>query len=202
MGCVTAGLLGRCRQYGTLPAETVRGLCRPCPSMPSSRANFSRWERLGAEPDDSRPVFHLLRLAYIPGPLRNTPNSGPVGAHCNCRNLVVWYFTSASCSNDLASVTGCNPSTIAHYISLDALNKIMTHAVIAGGGGGIWSYAMTTRQRRVIEALENQLAEERERAAEERERAAEERRQLLDTIESLTERLAGQQNSDGGTSRS
>ena len=61
---------------------------------------------------------------------------------------------------------------------------------------------MTTRQRRVIEALENQLAEERERAAEERERAAEERRQLLAAIESLTERLAGQQNSDGGTSRS
>ena len=102
----------------------------------------------------------------------------------------VWYFTSASCTNDLASVTGCNPSTIAHYISLDALNKIMTHAVIAGGGGGIWSYAMTTRQRRVIEALENQLAEERERAAEERERAAEERERFAAILAEERERAA------------
>ena len=67
---------------------------------------------------------------------------------------------------------------------------------------------MITRERRAREAaekarveLERQLAEERERAAEERERAAEERRQLLATIESLTERLVGQQNGDGGSSR-
>ena len=66
---------------------------------------------------------------------------------------------------------------------------------------------MTTRQRRIIEALEHQLAEERERAADERERAAdereratsereradEERRQLLAIIESFTERLTEQQ---------
>ena len=54
-------------------------------------------------------------------------------------------------------------------------------------------YAMITRQRKVIEALEHQLAEERERSADERERAAGERRQLLAIIESLTERLSEQQ---------
>ena len=100
----------------------------------------------------------------------------------------------------------------ARYINLDALNRIVTHAVIAGGGGGLWSYAMITRERKAREALEKQLAEERERAAdereraaeereraaEERERAAEERRQLLATIESLMERLAGQQNGGSG----
>jgi hypothetical protein len=93
----------------------------------------------------------------------------------------------------------------ARYINLDALNRIVTHAVIAGGGGGLWSYAMITRERKAREALEKLLAEERERAAEERERAAEEReraaeerRQLLATIESLMERLAGQQNGGSG----
>jgi hypothetical protein len=93
----------------------------------------------------------------------------------------------------------------ARYINLDALNRIVTHAVIAGGGGGLWSYAMITRERKAREALEKLLAEERERAAEERERAAEEReraaeerRQLLVTIESLTERLAEQQNGGSG----
>ena len=75
---------------------------------------------------------------------------------------------------------------------------------------------MMTRQRKAIESLEQQLAEERERAAEERERAAlereraaeerkgesEDRRQLLATIESLTERLSEQQNGDGNQSGS
>jgi hypothetical protein len=106
---------------------------------------------------------------------------------------------------DLAQVTGCNPSQTARYINLDSLNKMVAHAVVAGGGGGLWSYAMITRERRAREALEKQLAEERERAAEERERAAAERdraaaerSQLLSTIETLTERLAEQQNGNNG----
>lgn len=126
---------------------------------------------------------------------------------------VVWYLTSVPCSPKLAETTGCNPAQIARYINLDLLNKMMTHAVIAGGGGGLWSYAMTTRQRKAIESLERQLAEERERAdakiaeereradariAEERERAdariAEERREFLAIIERITER----QNSGNG----
>ena len=84
---------------------------------------------------------------------------------------VVWYLTSTSCTMELAQATGCNPSSIASYINLDVLNKMMTHAVIAGGGGGIWSYVMTTRQRKAIEHLAKQLAEERDRAAEERAKA-------------------------------
>ena len=127
---------------------------------------------------------------------------------------VVWYLTSTSCTTDLAASTGCNASLTARYINVEVLNKIVTHAVIAGGGGGLWSYAMITRERKAREALEKLLAEERERAteereratqereraAEERERAAEERRQLLATIENLMERLAEQQN--GGTVQS
>ena len=123
---------------------------------------------------------------------------------------VVWYLTNASCSAELAHTTGCNASQTARYISLDALNKIFTHAIIAGGGGGFWSYIMITRERRAREAaeraradLEKQIAEERERASEERERASEEReraseerKQLLATIENLTERLASQQNGE------
>ncbi len=146
------------------------------------------------EPSTFRDVYEILRLPIL------------LAALAIAGTWVVWYFTHASCSEELARVTGCNPSAVAGYISLDALNKIVTHAVIAGGGGGLWSYAVITRQRKVIEALEHQLAEERERAAEERanaaeerERAAEERRQFLATIESLTERLSEQQN--GGSSQ-
>ena len=109
----------------------------------------------------------------------------------------VWYFTSVPCHPDLAQTTGCYSSEITRYIHLNLLNKMMTHAVIAGGGGGLWSYAMITRERRAREAERKareaaeeareaalrQLIEEREKAAEERARAAEERRQLLATIE-------------------
>ena len=116
----------------------------------------------------------------------------------------VWYFTSTPCRPELMSGTGCYPSEITRYIHLNLLNKMMTHAVIAGGGGGLWSYTMITRERRAREserkareaaeeareAALRQLTEEREKAAEEREKAAEERRQLLATIELLTERLA------------
>lgn len=138
------------------------------------------------EPTTFRDVYEILRLPVL------------LAIIAIAGTWVVWYFTHASCSDELARATGCNPSAIARYVSLDALNKIVTHAVIAGGGGGVWSYAMTTRQRKVIEALEHQLAEERERAAEERERAAEERQQLLASIENLTERLAEQQNGGNG----
>lgn len=110
----------------------------------------------------------------------------------------VWYFTSTPCSTEIAQTTGCYPSQITRYIHLDLLNKMMTHAVIGGGGGGLWSYAMITRERKAREAerkarevLEKQLAEEREKAAEER-------RQLLATIELLTERLVERENGGNG----
>ena len=103
---------------------------------------------------------------------------------------LVWYFTSESCTTELAQAIGCNPSRLAQYINLDALNKIAAHGVVAGSGGGLWSYAMITRERRAREDLAKQLAEERQRSdaqlAEERrrsdERLAEERRQFEERL--------------------
>ena len=161
-------------------------------------------------PLDLRDLYEILRLPVL------------FALIAIAATWVVWYLTNTSCPMDLAQITGCNPSQTARYINLDSLNKMVTHAAIAGGSGGIWSYAMTTRQRKLIEALEHQLTEERERAAEEREQAAEraaeereqaaeraaeereqaaeERRQLLATIETLTERLLEQQNGNNGGS--
>ena len=146
-------------------------------------------------PTTFRDIYEILRLPIL------------LALLAIAGTWAVWYFTSAACSDELSRATGCNTSAVARYISLDALNKIMTHVVIAGGGGGIWSYAMITRERKAREAaerarleLEQQLAEERERAAEERERAAEERKQLLATIETLSERLAEGRNGERETS--
>ena len=111
---------------------------------------------------------------------------------------LVWYFTSESCTMELAQAIGCNPSRLAQYINLDALNKIAAHGVVAGSGGGLWSYAMITRERRAREDLAKQLAEERKRSdeqlAEERrrsdERLAEERQRSDDERQQFEERLA------------
>ena len=111
---------------------------------------------------------------------------------------LVWYFTSESCSAELAQAIGCNPSRLAQYINLDALNKIAAHGVVAGSGGGLWSYAMITRERRAREDLAKQLAEERQRSdaqlAEERrrsdERLAVERQRFDDERQQFEERLA------------
>ncbi len=109
---------------------------------------------------------------------------------------LIWYLTNVSCTSEVAETVNCNPSRIARYVNLEVLNKMVTHAAIAGGGGGLWSYTMITRERRAREAAERKVAEtlaqaaqEREQAAQEREQAAEERRQLLALIERLTEQL-------------
>ena len=121
----------------------------------------------------------------------------------------VWYLTSASCPSDLAQATGCNPGRIAQYINIDALNKMVAHAVVGGGGGGLWSFAMITRERRAREAerrareaAERQLVEERQRAEEERQWAAEERRRSDEERRRLMariEELEARQNGHGGS---
>ena len=103
---------------------------------------------------------------------------------------LVWYFTSASCSPELAQTTGCNPSQVAWYVNLEIMNKAFTHAALAAGGGGIWSYAVITRERRAREATEMQLAEVLAQAAEERAQASAQRAQAAERVEQLQEQAA------------
>ena len=102
---------------------------------------------------------------------------------------LVWYFTRASCPPELANITGCNPGQIARYINLEVLSRILTHAAIAAGGGGIWSYIMITRERKARETAEKNLAQEREQSAAEREQAAQEREQAAAERAELLARL-------------
>ena len=102
----------------------------------------------------------------------------------------VWYLTSETCSPELAQITGCNPGQVAQYINIDALNKMVAHAVVGAGGGGLWSFAMITRERRAREAAERQLAEERQRADEERHRNDEERQRADEERSRLLARIA------------
>ena len=102
---------------------------------------------------------------------------------------LVWYFTGNRCTDELASITGCNTSSIAAFINPALLKDILTNSAIAATGGGVWSYVMITRERRAREAAEKAreaaeqaLAEERQRTEAERQRADEERRRV-ETVE-------------------
>ena len=134
---------------------------------------------------------------------------------------LVWYFTGNRCTEELATATGCNTSSIANFITPALLKDLLTNSAIAATGGGVWSYVMITRERRAREAAEKALVEERQqkeealakaeeehrqkeealvRADEERQRADEERRRadedrarLLAAIERLTGQTDSQQ---------
>ena len=142
---------------------------------------------------------------------------------------LVWYFTGNRCTEDLATITGCNTSSIATFITPALLKDLLTNSAIAATGGGVWSYVMITRERRAREAAEKALAEERQqkeealaradeerrradeerqrkeealaRADEERRRADEDRARLLAEIELLTRRLDSQQADPNGQSK-
>ncbi len=110
---------------------------------------------------------------------------------------LIWYLTNVSCTSEVAETVNCNPSRIARYVNLEVLNKMVTHAAIAGGGGGLWSYTMITRERRAREAAERKMAEilaqaaqEREQAAQEREQAAQEREQAAQEREQAAQQAA------------
>lgn len=104
---------------------------------------------------------------------------------------LIWYYTSTSCTVELAARTGCNTATIARYISVDVFGRMLTYAAITGAAGGVWNYDMFTKMRAVIAAersradeAEKQLAEYRQQAEEERRLRDEERRREQERIES------------------
>ena len=88
---------------------------------------------------------------------------------------LVWYLTIAPCTPELANIIGCNPGRIARYINLEVLGNLFTHATLAAGSGGFWSYLMITKERRARQAAEKRLAEALEQSAADREREAAER---------------------------
>ena len=103
---------------------------------------------------------------------------------------LVWYFTGTRCTDELATITGCNTSSIATFITPPLLKDLLTNSAIAATGGGVWSYVMITRERRAREAAEKALAEERQQKEEALARADEERRRADEERQRKEEALA------------
>lgn len=136
----------------------------------------------GARPS-ARDVYELLRLPAL------------IAVVTAAVTWLIWYYTSTSCTPELASLVGCNPATIAKYINVDIYGRILTYSAITGAVGGVWNYDMFTKMRAAIAAeqaradeavqqlteyrqqSEAQLADYRQQAEEERRLREEERRQ-------------------------
>ena len=133
----------------------------PAPAVPDPYA---------ARPS-ARDIYELLRLPAL------------VATLTAVATWLIWYYTNTSCTPELATVIGCNPTTIARYINIEVYGKMLTLSAITGAAGGVWNYDMFTKMRAAIAAERaradeavKQLAEFRRQAEEERRQRDEERR--------------------------
>ena len=146
------------------------------------------------EKANARDIWELVRLPAL------------FGVATAVITWLIWYYTTAPCTPEAATLTGCNPAIIARYINVDIYGKMLTYSAILAGVGGVWNYDMFTKMRAAIAAersradeaekqfaeyrqqseaqlaehrqqSEAQLAEYRQQSEAERRRAEEERRQ-------------------------
>ena len=110
---------------------------------------------------------------------------------------LIWYHTSVPCTADLSRFTGCSPTPLARYITIDIFGRILTYSALTGAGGGVWNWNMISKERAARRAAENRvaeaeraLAEERKRADEQRQHADEERQRAYADQQALLAALA------------
>ncbi len=114
---------------------------------------------------------------------------------------LIWYYTHTACTLEIATLTGCNPGSIAKYINVDIFGRMLTYGGLVGGIGGFWRYDMIKKERAAriaaqmqVAELQKQLEEQRAMNAaireEERRQAAEDRQAFLSALSDLTAELA------------
>ena len=157
--------------------------------------------KTGRHPDDRPTLGDVVELIWLPA---------LGGIATAAITWLIWYYTIAPCTPELAQITGCNPAPIARYIGVDIFGRMLTYGAVVAGGLGFWRYEMIKRERAARIAAENraiaiqqQAEAERRQAAEERQQAAatlrlaaEERLRLIDTINEL---VAQQRNGNHGS---
>ena len=106
---------------------------------------------------------------------------------------LIWYYTNAACTLELAQSMCCNPAPIARYIDVEIFGRMLTYGAIVAGGLGFWRYDVIKRERAARIAAENRIIAiqqqadvdrrqmESERQAE-RQQAAAERQTFLATL--------------------
>ena len=102
------------------------------------------------EKANARDIWELVRLPAL------------FGVATAVITWLIWYYTTAPCTPEAATLTGCNPAIIARYINVDIYGKMLTYSAILAGVGGVWNYDMFTKMRAAI-AAERSRADEAEK---------------------------------------
>ena len=112
-------------------------------------------------PDDRPTLGDVIELVWLPA---------LGGIATAAITWLIWYYTIAPCTPELAKITGCNPALIAKYISVDIFGRMLTYGAVVAGGLGFWRYEMIKRERAARIAAENRAIAIQQQAAVERER--------------------------------
>ena len=112
-------------------------------------------------PDDRPTLGDVIELVWLPA---------LGGIATAAITWLIWYYTIAPCTPELAKITGCNPALIAKYISVDIFGRMLTYGAVVAGGLGFWRYEMIKRERAARIAAENRAIAIQQQAAAERER--------------------------------
>ena len=128
-------------------------------------------------PDDRPTLGDVIELIWLPA---------LGGIATAAITWLIWYYTIAPCTPELAKITGCNPALIARYISVDIFGRMLTYGAVVAGGLGFWRYEMIKRERAARIAAENRAIAIQQQAAEERRQAAAERERFMATMDELT----------------
>ena len=95
---------------------------------------------------------------------------------------LIWYYSTAPCTPELAQIACCNPAPLARYINVELFGRMLTYGAIVAGGLGFWRYDMIKRERAARIAAENRSIEIQKQAAVDRQQADAERQTLMATL--------------------
>ena len=99
---------------------------------------------------------------------------------------LVWHYTATPCAGLARVLNSCNPSVAARFIDSGVWAGMLPHGAVGAGAGGVYNFAMISRERRRADDLERLLREERADREQGRRQAEAERQRLVDRILELT----------------
>ncbi len=96
---------------------------------------------------------------------------------------LIWYYTYTVCTLEIATLTGCNPGSIARYVNVDVFGRMLTYGGLVGGIGGFWRYDMIKKERAARIAAQMQVAELQKQLEEQRAKNAAAREEAIQQAE-------------------
>ena len=105
---------------------------------------------------------------------------------------LIWYYSTAPCTPELAQIACCNPAPLARYINVEIFGRMLTYGAIVAGGLGFWRYDMIKRERAARIAAENRAIAIQQQADADRRQADADRRQADADREQERQRVAAE----------